>query len=85
MSFSTTHPPTHPPIDYDAAIQAFFSSFKCYDEAGDPRRLLLLKYLVLASMLHASRIDPFDSQVRIHPPTYYIPLLPSSTHYLPSL
>ncbi|EKU21011.1 cop9 signalosome complex subunit 2 [Nannochloropsis gaditana CCMP526] len=48
--------------DYNAAIQAFFSSFKCYDEAGDPRRFTLLKYLVLASMLHASTIDPFDSQ-----------------------
>ncbi len=38
-------------------------SFKSYDEAGDPRRLTLLKYLVLASMLHESTIDPFDSQV----------------------
>jgi COP9 signalosome complex subunit 2 len=48
-----------------------WQSFKSYDEVGDPRRLVLLKYLVLASMLHQSKIDPFDSQVM----TSYITIL----------
>jgi COP9 signalosome complex subunit 2 len=47
---------------YEAASQAFFQAFKSYDEAGDTSRLRCLKYLVLASMLHASTINPFDSQ-----------------------
>jgi len=88
---STPCPSVTPSSDYNAAIQAFFSSFKCYDEAGDPRRFTLLKYLVLASMLHASTIDPFDSQVRArrlgfpcsyhtsersHPPSRLLPAHP---------
>ena len=48
--------------EYEAAGKTFFQAFKCYDEAGDPSRLRCLKYLVLASMLHASSINPFDSQ-----------------------
>jgi len=48
--------------EYEAAGKTFFSAFKSYDEAGDPSRLRCLKYLVLASMLHASSINPFDSQ-----------------------
>ena len=48
--------------EYEAATQTFFQAFKSYDEAGDPSRLRCLKYLVLASMLHASAINPFDSQ-----------------------
>lgn len=44
------------------ATESFFQAFKSYDEAGDPSRLRCLKYLVLASMLHASAINPFDSQ-----------------------
>jgi COP9 signalosome complex subunit 2 len=48
--------------EYDAASKTFFQAFKSYDEAGDPSRLRCLKYLVLASMLHASSINPFDSQ-----------------------
>ena len=48
--------------EYEAANLAFFQSFKSYDESGDPRRLVILKYLVLASILHQSKIDPFHSQ-----------------------
>eukprot|EP00536_Pseudo-nitzschia_multiseries_P018403 jgi/Psemu1/248713/estExt_Genewise1.C_24810004 len=48
--------------EYEAAGKTFFQAFKSYDEAGDQSRLRCLKYLVLASMLHASSINPFDSQ-----------------------
>ncbi|CAN0023688.1 unnamed protein product [Ascophyllum nodosum] len=48
--------------EWDQACTAFFQSFKSYDEAGDPERLQVLKYLVMASILHESKIDPFDSQ-----------------------
>jgi hypothetical protein len=48
--------------EYEEASKTFFHAFKSYDEAGDPSRLRCLKYLVLASMLHASSINPFDSQ-----------------------
>lgn len=48
--------------EYEAAQKTFFQAFKSYDEAGDPSRLRCLKYLVLASMLHSSTINPFDSQ-----------------------
>ncbi len=48
--------------EYEDAGKTFFQAFKSYDEAGDPNRLRCLKYLVLASMLHASSINPFDSQ-----------------------
>lgn len=48
--------------EYEASTKVFFQAFKSYDEAGDQSRLRCLKYLVLASMLHASSINPFDSQ-----------------------
>lgn len=48
--------------EYDAACTTFFQAFKSYDEAGDGKRLRCLKYLVLATMLDASSINPFDSQ-----------------------
>ena len=48
--------------EYESAQTTFFAAFKSYDEAGDPARLRCLKYLVLSSMLHASSINPFDSQ-----------------------
>jgi len=48
--------------EFEAAGKTFFQAFKSYDEAGDPNRLRCLKYLVMASMLHASTINPFDSQ-----------------------
>lgn len=37
-------------------------AFKSYDEAGSPRRVQCLKYLVLANMLMESKVDPFDAQ-----------------------
>ena len=40
----------------------FFESFRNYDEAGSNQRLQVLKYLVLATMLMKSDINPFDSQ-----------------------
>lgn len=48
--------------EYEEAGKTFFQAFKSYDEAGDPNRIRCLKYLVLASLLHASTINPFDSQ-----------------------
>ncbi|CAL6341435.1 unnamed protein product [Bathycoccus prasinos] len=45
----------------DAATD-FFEAFKSYDEAGLPRRVVCLKYLVLANMLMQSDVDPFGSQ-----------------------
>jgi hypothetical protein len=38
-------------------------AFKNYDEAGAVRRIQCLKYLVLATMLNQSDVDPFDAQV----------------------
>jgi COP9 signalosome complex subunit 2 len=47
---------------YEEAYTDFFEAFKSYDESGSGRRILCLKYLVLASMLMKSDINPFDSQ-----------------------
>jgi COP9 signalosome complex subunit 2 len=53
--------------NFHEASQSFFQAFKSYDEAGDRSRLRCLKYLVMASMLHASSINPFDShEARAH-------------------
>ncbi|KAL9650662.1 hypothetical protein ABK040_001718 [Willaertia magna] len=46
---------------WDLAFNDFFEAFKSYDEAGNPRRIDCLKYLVLASMLSESTINPFDA------------------------
>lgn len=48
--------------EYEKAHTDFFEAFKNYDESGSPRRSTCLKYLVLASMLMKSGINPFDSQ-----------------------
>lgn len=40
----------------------FFESFRNYDEAGSMQRIQVLKYLVLASMLMKTEINPFESQ-----------------------
>jgi COP9 signalosome complex subunit 2 len=45
---------------WEKAHVDFFEAFKNYDEAGSPRRIACLKYLVLASMLMGSDIDPFE-------------------------
>lgn len=47
---------------WDDAATDFFEAFKSYDEAGSGSRTRCLKYLVLASMLMESKVDPFDSQ-----------------------
>jgi len=47
--------------DWKKAVADFFEAFKNYDEAGSPRRIQILKYLVLASLLTLSDINPFDS------------------------
>ena len=47
---------------YDSALTDFFEAFKCYDECGSARRIQSIKYVVLASMLSNSDINPFDSQ-----------------------
>ncbi|RKP35441.1 PCI domain-containing protein [Dimargaris cristalligena] len=47
--------------NWPQAQSDFFESFKNYDEAGSPQRIQVLKYLVLASMLSESSIDPFES------------------------
>ncbi|KAJ8905045.1 hypothetical protein NDN08_001557 [Rhodosorus marinus] len=43
------------------ALTDFYEAFKNYDEAGNPRRIQCLKYLVLANMLSDSPINPFDN------------------------
>lgn len=48
--------------NWAAARSDFFESFRNYDEAGDLRRIQVLKYLLLATMLAKEDIDPFDSQ-----------------------
>jgi COP9 signalosome complex subunit 2 len=48
--------------DWDKAKTDFSESFRNYDEAGSPQRIQVLKYLVLASMLSETEINPFDSQ-----------------------
>jgi len=47
--------------EWEKAYNDFFEAFKNYDEAGSPRRIMCLKYLVLANMLMLSSINPFDS------------------------
>jgi len=48
--------------EFDKAHTDFFEAFKNYDESGSTRRIVCLKYLVLANMLMKSGINPFDSQ-----------------------
>jgi COP9 signalosome complex subunit 2 len=48
--------------NWDGAQTDFFESFRNYDEAGDLRRIQVLKYLLLTTMLTGSAINPFDSQ-----------------------
>ena len=47
---------------WEKAATDFFEAFKSYDEAGQPRRVQCLKYLVLANMLMGSEVNPFDAQ-----------------------
>jgi len=43
------------------AYEDFFEAFKSYDEAGNPRRIECLKYLVLSNLLSSRDINPFDA------------------------
>lgn len=45
-----------------AKLLRALQAFKSYDEAGAARRIQCLKYLVLATMLMESAVDPFDAQ-----------------------
>lgn len=47
--------------NWEAAATDFFEAFKSFDEAGQPRRVQCLKYLVLANMLMESEVNPFDA------------------------
>jgi len=47
--------------EWEKAHTDFFEAFKNYDEAGSPRRIQCLKYLVLANMLMLSEINPFEA------------------------
>jgi len=47
--------------EWEKAHTDFFEAFKNYDEAGSPKKIVCLKYLVLANMLMLSSINPFDS------------------------
>lgn len=46
---------------WEAAATDFFEAFRSFDEAGAARRVQCLKYLILAQMLAASDVDPFDA------------------------
>jgi COP9 signalosome complex subunit 2 len=49
--------------DWEGARVEFLEAFKAYEEAGlADRTLACLRYMLLANMLSASRINPFDSQ-----------------------
>jgi len=47
--------------EWQKAYADFFEAFKNYDEAGSPRRIQCLKYLVLTAMLSLSTTNPLDS------------------------
>ncbi|KAI9656929.1 MAG: hypothetical protein M1831_004477 [Alyxoria varia] len=47
--------------NWKEAQSDFFESFRSYDESGSLRRIQVLKYLVLTTLLMGSNINPFDS------------------------
>jgi len=60
LSGASKHTQPQPPTPQSSTPH---QAFRAYDEAGNPRRVACLKYLVLANMLMQSNVDPFDSQV----------------------
>ncbi len=60
LTWGAAYPPTCGGLQRCRGAQAF----KSYDEAGAVRRIQCLKYLVLATMLMESAVDPFDAQAR---------------------
>jgi len=47
---------------WQAAYNEFFEAFKNYQETGNSRAKLMLKYVVVANVLALSSINPFDSR-----------------------
>jgi len=47
---------------WDKAYDTFFDAFRCYQESGNARAKICLKYVVLASMIALSEINPLDSR-----------------------
>jgi len=47
--------------NWSNAKQEFFAAFKKYDESGSSRRVICLRYLVLAALLENTKISPFES------------------------
>jgi len=47
---------------WEDAYNEFWESFKNFQETGNPRAKVVLKYVVLSSMLALSGINPFDSR-----------------------
>ena len=52
----------HRGLQLHTLVMCMARRFKSYDEAGAMRRIQCLKYLVLATMLMESEVDPFDAQ-----------------------
>lgn len=48
--------------NYKQAEQELLESFKSYQDIGNPNAKFLLKYVVLASILSGSTINPFDNK-----------------------
>ncbi|KAH3685637.1 hypothetical protein WICPIJ_003384 [Wickerhamomyces pijperi] len=49
--------------NYDLASSEFFESFKNYDEVGDNvKRVRILKYLIVSSILNTNKINKLESQ-----------------------
>lgn len=49
--------------NFEMASSEFFESFKNYDEVGDNiKRMRILKYLIISSILNANHINKFESQ-----------------------
>lgn len=48
--------------NYKLAEQELLESFKSYQDIGNPNAKQVLKYVVLASILSGSSINPFDNK-----------------------
>mmetsp|Transcript_13638 Transcript_13638/g.18178 ORF Transcript_13638/g.18178 Transcript_13638/m.18178 type:complete len:451 (-) Transcript_13638:179-1531(-) len=48
--------------EWSEAYNEFYEGFRAYQEAGNARAKLCLKYVVLANMLATSNINPFDGR-----------------------
>ncbi|CDK29047.1 unnamed protein product [Kuraishia capsulata CBS 1993] len=46
---------------FPKANECFYDSFKCFDEAGDHRRLTILPKLLISTILSGSEINPFEA------------------------